>query len=253
MTVFDWMGLLTTIALILPIFTILISRLTVYKSFPVLLFYYCIIFCYHVIHLGYIGANRNFLYYFGNLSNALDTPLILLFLSYFSHSAAFRKKIYFTCGVFVLFEIVIMAVYGLTVRATTIMLAPGFLLVISLSLLFFIHQVKIAVVHHKAIGKAIMATSVLFAYIGYAFVYTVYYVIKSPQTNDTYLVYFLITIFSCVSISAGILFERKRVRKLDELRTTRKELKDLYGNDGQKKTTPPFGKVALNFDSDQWG
>jgi hypothetical protein len=252
MTLFALMGLLTTIALITPVFSILINKLSLYKSFPILLFYYSILVIYNFLNLGYITVSKDLLYYLGNTCNLLDTPLMLLFMSYFSQTASFRKKLYILTVGFGAFETLIVAIYGLSTKAATIVLAPGFLLVIGLSLVFFIHQVKIAVVHHKAIGKAIMSTSILFAYVGYAFVYTVYYIIQSPQTADTYLIYFLITIASSVSMSTGVFFERHRVKKLDELKTTRKELKDLYGNKDQKKTTPPFGKVALNFDSDQW-
>jgi hypothetical protein len=231
----------------------LISRLPLYKSFPILLFYYAILFIYNFLNLGYIQVSKDLLYYLGTFCNLMDPPLMLLFMSYFSQTASFRKKLYIVAAGFVAFEILIVAIYGFSTKASTIVLAPGFAMVICLALIFFIHQVKIAVVHHKAIGKAIMSTSVLFAYVGYAFVYTVYYIIESPQTADTYLIYFLITIASSISMSTGIFFERHRVKKLDELKTTRKELKDVYGSSkDEKKTTPPYGKVALNFDNDQW-
>jgi hypothetical protein len=254
MTLFNWMGLLTTIALVLPIITLLVCRLAWYKSFPILLFYYCFVLSYNLAHLGYIKASRDFTFYFGTISNLLDTPLVLFFLTYFSKTAIFRRRLIIAIGAFMLFEILIVAVYGLTTRAATIIMGPGFILIVALSLLFFIHQVKIAVMYHKAIGKAIMATSILFAYVGYSFVYTVYYVLETPSTSDTYIVYFLITIASCVSMATGIFFERKRVRKLGELRTTRKELNDIYGasKNGSSKKNAPFGTVALNLDNDQW-
>jgi hypothetical protein len=126
-------------------------------------------------------------------------------------------------------------------------------LTLIISLLFFIHQVKIAVVHHKAVGKAIMISSLLFAYVGYCFVYTVYYLIKPIYKDDAHIVYFLITIFSCITMTVGIHFERARVRQLAELQTTREELKTIYGNerDGKKMTTPREA-VILNFDKEQW-
>lgn len=252
MSLFNWMGLVTTIALVLPIITILACRLTWYKSFPILLFYYGFVLIYNLAHLGYVNAHPDFTFYLGTISNLLDAPLILFFLTYFSKTVVFRRKLFIGIGIFVVFEILVIVAYGLSTKAATIILAPGCLLIVALSLFFFIHQVKIAVVYHKAIGKAIMATSLLFAYVGYSFVYTVYYVMESPFKSDTYIIYFLITIASSISMATGIFFEKKRVRKLDELRITRKELKDIYGKEGAPKTTAPFGTVALNFDNDQW-
>jgi hypothetical protein len=46
-------------------------------------------------------------------------------------------------------------------------------------------------------------------------------------------------------------FERKRVRQLSELQTTREELKKIYG-DEEAQATGPFGTVALNYDKEQW-
>lgn len=253
MNMFDWMGLCTTIALFLPIVIILLCKLGWYKSFPGLLVYYTVIFGFNFMQLGYLKVNEDLLQHLGTFSNMLDAPLMLFFLTYFSQTASFRKKLYALITGFVAFEILIASIYGLTIKATTIIMAPGLLLVLTLALIFFIHQVKIAVVHHKALGKAVMITSILFAYVGYSFVYVVYYLLESPQKNDTYIVYFLITIASSISLATGIIFERKRVKKLDELQTTRKELQDIYGsaNNG-KKTTVPVGTAVLNFDSDQW-
>ena len=98
-----------------------------------------------------------------------------------------------------------------------------------------------------------MISSLLFAYVGYCFVYAVYYLIKPVYKDDAHLVYFLITIFSSIAMAVGIYFERTRVRQLAELQTTREELKAIYGEerDGKKMTTP-WEAVILNFDKEQW-
>ena len=152
---------------------------------------------------------------------------------------------------FIVFEIIIVAIYGYNTKATTIILAPGLIISLAISLLFFIHQVKIAVVYHKAAGKAIMVASLLFAYVGYCFVYSVYYLIKPDFKDDAHLVFFLITIFSSIAMSTGIYLERKRVRQLVELQTTREELKAIYGEQ-TKKMAAPFEPAMLNFDKKQW-
>lgn len=242
------------IALSLPIIFVLSSGLAWYRSFPALLFYYTIVLSYNITLLGYIGSSPDYRYYHGVIANFLDTPLILCFLLYFSKTVFFRKKMQHVIFGFIAFEVIIILLYGFNTNATTIVLAPGIILTLIISLLFFIHQVKIAVVHHKAIGKAIMISSLLFAYVGYSFVYTVYYLIKPVYKDDAHIVYFLINIVSSVAMAVGIYFEKTRVKQLSELKTTREELKAIYHEEREgKKMTTPREAVILNFDNKQWG
>jgi hypothetical protein len=253
MSLFNIMGLVSTVALALPIIILLTSKLARYRSFPALFFYYFLVLNYTIALMGYIDTGSNYKYYHGVICNFLDTPLMLLFLTYFSKTVRFRKNLQIVTLLFIAFEIVTMIMYGFTAKATTIILAPGLVLTLIISLLFFIHQVKIAVVHHKAVGKAIMISALLFAYVGYSFVYTVYYLIKPVYKEDAHIVYFLITIFSCITMTVGIHFERARVRQLAELKTTREELKTIYGEERDaKKMTTPREAVILNFDKEQW-
>ena len=253
MNLFNIMGLVSTLALALPIIILLTSKLAWYRSFPALFFYYFVVLNYTIALMGYIDTGSDYKYYHGVICNFLDTPLMLLFLTYFSKTVRFRKNLQIVTLLFIAFEIVTMIMYGFNAKATTIILAPGLGLTLIISLLFFIHQVKIAVVHHKAVGKAIMISSLLFAYVGYSFVYTVYYLIKPVYKEDAHIVYFLITIFSCITMAVGIHFERARVRQLAELKTTREELKTIYGEERDaKKMTTPREAVILNFDKEQW-
>lgn len=199
--------------------------------------------------LGYVNVDTAFMKRIGIINNLLDAPLMLLFLVYFSKTAFFRKKMILVAGGFIIFEVIVLALYGFNTKATTIVLAPGLILVLTISLLFFVHQVKIAVVYHKAIGKAIMVAALLFAYVGYCFVYVVYYLIQPVYKHDAHLVYFLITICSCIVMATGIFVERKRVSQLTEIKTTRKELKAIYGGHEEqpKKMTAPFEAVIINF------
>jgi hypothetical protein len=251
MTLFKLMGLVSTFALALPLILLITTKLAWYRSFPALFFYYLLILSFNFLLLEYIRIDGNFKYYLGVTCNLMDTPLMLIFLLYFSKTLAFRKRLMITILSFIVFEIIIVTIYGYNTEATTIILAPGLIISLAISLLFFIHQVKIAVVYHKAAGKAIMVASLLFAYVGYCFVYSVYYLIKPDFKDDAHLVFFLITIFSSIAMSTGIYLERKRVRQLVELQTTREELKAIYGEQ-TKKMAAPFEPAMLNFDKEQW-
>lgn len=252
MTLLNWMGIVSTIILFLPIVLLLICRLAWYRSLPALLFYYLLIFTYNLITLSYgPGSNDTLPFYYRITNHLLEVPAVLLFFTYFSTTASFRKNLISATFIFMLFEVIIVAVYGFTDKAITIILAPGLLIILALSSLFFIHQVKIAVIHHKALGKAIMIASLLFAYAGYSFVYVVDSLFASHYTRDAYLIYYLVTIVTSVPMAIGILFERKRVQQLSELQVTREELKKIYG-EAEAEAAGPFGTVALNYDKDQW-
>ena len=252
MSLFSLMGLLATIALSLPVIMLLITKLAWYRSFPALFIYYFFVLAYTLLLLGYVDLGKSFKYNLGVLNNFLDTPLMLLFLAYFSKTIFFRKKMMKITVGFIVFELLAISFYGFNLNAATIILAPGLILVITISLLFFIHQVKIAVVYHRAIGKAVMIAAMLFSYVGFGFVYTVYYVIQPVYKDDAHLVYFLIIIFSCIMMAFGIFIERKRVHHLAELQITRQELKAIYGSQVAKKIASPLEPAMLNIDKKEW-
>jgi len=252
MTLFNAMGLISTIALFVPIILLLAFKLAWYKSFPALLGYYFILFSYNFLSLDYIpGIDTAFIQYHKIVNHFLEIPLMMLFFTYYSKTSAFRKRLLLGTAAFVIYEIAIIAIFGFTMKATTIVLAPGLITVLGLSSMFFIHQVKIAVIYHKAVGKAIMIASMVFAFAGYSFVYVVNHLVETPYTMDVYLIYFLITIVTSIPMAVGIYFERMRVRHLSELQTTRAELKKIYGDEDQE-TDASFGRVALNYDKEQW-
>jgi hypothetical protein len=77
-----------------------------------------------------------------------------------------------------------------------------------------------------------------------------YYVFKTPHVSDTFLIYFLATTFSSLLLSAGIIIEKKRVQKLNEVKIARKELADIYKDNHPSasfRTTP-----MLDFDKEPW-
>ena len=247
MSPFNLLGLISTFALFLPVLLLLITRLAWYRTFPALFTYFFLIFAYNFVMLGYVDLPKDFRVYFGITNNFLDAPLMLMFLSYFSRTPVFRKRMRIALYAFLVFELVVVLLYGYTLKSSVIIAGPGLVLVATFALLFFIHQVKITVIYHKAAGKALMASSILFAYVGFLYVFIVFYFMNASYRNDAHLVYFLIIIFSCISMSAGIIMERKRVRQLAEIKTTRQELKALYAGQ-ERMATPPLETIVFNFD-----
>lgn len=251
MSVFKLLGLISTIALFLPILVMLITQLGWYRSFPSLFAYYFFIVLYNIAILGYVPIPKNWNLYLGIANNLLDAPLMLLFLSYFSWTPSIKKRLQFVLGGFILYELVILFIFGYSRIASTIIAGPGLVVVFLVSLLFFIHQIKITVVYHKAAGKALIVSSLLFAYVGYMYTYVVFYFLNETYRQDAHLVYFLVASASSISLSIGVLMEKKRVRQLSELKITRQELKAIYAGN-EKKTTSSLENIVFNFDKKQW-
>ncbi len=243
------MGLISTAALSLPIILMLATRLASYRSFPALLAYYTIVAMYNLFTEGYIDVSHDFVSYWGIANNLLDAPLMLLFLTYFANTTTMKKRLRLAVIGILVFEAVIIAIYGFTVKAITIIMAPDLLLVVSLSAYFFARQTKITVVYQKAVGKALMMGSLLIGYGCYTIIYIMYYLLKNDDIKNTFLVYFLVSTFSSLLMSAGIFMERKRVKKLSELKIMRRELSEIYGHE---KTASPVRQAVLDFDREPW-
>lgn len=243
------MGFVSTLALFLPILLILVLRLGSYRSFPVLIIYFTVVFINNLMNEHYIQPNADVVLIWGVSTNLLDAPLMLLFLSYFSPSAAFSKRLVIFIILFLAFELSVVLLVGFNVRAITIVLGPGILAVFALCLLFFIRQAKIIITNRKAFGKILIVSSLVFAYGCYGILYVLFYVIKTPLVADTFLLYFIVVTLSSIILCAGIVFERKRIQKLFELKKARKELHDIY-----KDTKPAgtFRTAMLDFDSEPW-
>ena len=252
MTVFDIMGLMATIALAIPVILIILFKLAWYRSFPALLVYYLFLFSYNIVLLQYLNAGSSVLSYHLLLNNFLNAPLTLFFLTYFCATTYLKRNMLFVIGAFVLLEVVSIIILGFNGKAAQIVILPGFVLTLGFALFFFIPQLKLTIVHHKGIGKALILSSLFFATMGYGYTFSVLNFVDSKYKGDAQLVFFAVSILSALSISAGLYVEQKRIRQLEELKTTREELKALYGEEEGAKENAAFGAVTLNFDKEQW-
>ncbi|NOT50992.1 MAG: hypothetical protein HOP10_06920 [Chitinophagaceae bacterium] len=250
MTWSSTLGLISSIALFLPVFFILLFKLSGYKTFPALMIYYLIVFGYNLSTMKYIDPGDDVTRYWGITNNLLDTPLMLGFLIYFSTSPALNRRIKMVIGLFLIFELLILIWKGVNVNAITIIMGPGLAIVIGFCLHFFVKHSKAALMNGKTMGKAIMAAALVFAYGCYAIIYLIHYVFKSSHTDHTFLIYFLVTTFSSLLLCAGIVIERKRIYKLNEVKTARKELADIY-KDSVGASTFRRGPM-LDFDKEPW-
>jgi hypothetical protein len=140
------------------------------------------------------------------------------------------KRIRLGIYLFLLFEIIVLVITGLNIKAITTVLGPGILAILPLSFFLFLRQVRLTIMQQKALGKALMISSVLSSYIIYSLIYLFYYVLKTPNVHDdAVLMYYVVSLLSTLLMSSGLVIENKRIKKLKELQNTRKELASIYG------------------------
>jgi hypothetical protein len=235
------LGIISSIVLFIPFILIIALKLFTRRSFLALAVYYLAAAFYNLITQNVIDSPLWFSRPIGIINNLLDAPLILLFLIFFSTSPQMTKRITTAIFIFLAFEAVILVIFGFSIRTVKIVLGPDIAIILVLSFSFFLRNVRLAITNQKSLGKAIMVSSVLLAYTIFSLVYIFYYLLKNKQyKQDAQLVYYLVTLLSAVLMSVGVIIENKRIKKLGELRNTRKELATLYGH---TKT------AALNKDS----
>ncbi|HVT86698.1 MAG TPA: hypothetical protein VHD35_15950 [Chitinophagaceae bacterium] len=177
---------------------------------------------------NYIYVHPEFKRIFGITNNLLELPLMFTFIAYFSFSAKFAKRLRYAVIAFILFELAIILIFGFNQNAMIIIMAPDLSLLLFFSVWFSLRQIKITIAQGKAIGRALMISSLLFAYGCYALIYVFYYIVKSEEVADIFTMYFIAVTFSSLILSAGLLIENKRIKKLEELKTIRRELNMVY-------------------------
>jgi hypothetical protein len=244
MTTLTLMGIISTIALFLPISLILLLKLFRQRSFLMLAFYYLLPGVYNLAQEKFIPFPKTTLKYFGIANNLLDAPLMLTFLCLFSYSALMTKRISILIYAFVAYEAIIVAAAGFNTNAITYILGPGILLILALSFILFRRHVKLIITQQKGPGKALMTSSVLLSYTIFGLIYLFYFVLKVPGiSNDVFLMYYIVSLLSALLMAAGIWIENKRFQKLNELKYTRKELAAIY--DSQHDTAALKSAVAI--------
>lgn len=225
------MGYISIIALTIPVALILSLKLYKNRCLSFLLVYYFSTLMYMLMAEKIFGLPEVYVTGFGYINNLLDIPLALLYMLYFAKSARLEKKIHIALLAFPVFEILTVMFFGFTKDAMTIIMGPGILLVATFSFIFFIEQIKDVIQFGKAPGKALMSASTLFLYGCFFIIYLFWYVMRTQEIRDTFLVYFFVTTISSLLMSIGLYTEKKRVKILEELDTTRKELSLLYPNE----------------------
>lgn len=222
------MGIIFTSAFLIPIALIIFYRLFNFRSYLALGIYYLLIFFDALIMQHFIEAGDNFSKFYEVTHDLLRVPLLLIFFTYFSPHPLVTKRMLYTGLAFIAYEIMITSIIGYNKEALTLIIGPGLLVILFFSSWFFIRQIKVTINNKKAIGKAVILSSFLFAIGCYIIIYIMHFIIRTPDTTDVYIMYLISSAVSAVVLSAGLVIENKRIQKLKELLVTRQELRMIY-------------------------
>lgn len=230
-------GILSTVALFTPVLIILATGLIRYKQYLPLFIYCVLAFGFNLMTEHLVSVPKTVERYYGITINLTDMPLMLTFLMFHIPSSAQVKRMKILLAAFILFEIILILLYGITVKTITLTMGPGLVIVFVFALYFFVYTVKRSFIHNRFVSKALMASSITFAYGCFFFIYLMHYVFELNAIPHLFLIYYLITIIYCGVLSVGLYLESRRKKKLEELLVTRKELMRFF-SDEKKPATP---------------
>jgi hypothetical protein len=223
-------GIACLLAFLLPITVIVYNRYYSHRSLAALLIYYTISFLNVFMIQGFVPVPQSFSTGFQILTNYLIVPLMLTALHFFCPGKQKQRFVNLLSLSFVAYEIVITLMYGFNARSVAYILAPGLLLILVYTFILFIRQVKFTIMHGKNQGRTVMLASIFFVYACYMLIYYFYFIQKTPDTNDTLLLYFIASFIGSILMALGLHMMRKRMKELKSLQITRKELELFFSN-----------------------
>jgi len=229
-------GIISTLALFAPVFIIVATGLIRYKQYLPLFIYGVLAFGFNLMTEQWVHVPKTIERYYGIINNLADMPLILAFLAFQIASSVQVKRMMIVLAAFIIFEIILIILFGITVKTITWTMGPGLLIVFAYSLYYFVYTVKRSFTHNKFIGKAIVASGLTFAYGCFTILYLMFYVFTLPDIDNLFLIYFFITIIYCGLLSVGLYMESRRKKKLEELLLTRKELMRFFSDEKKPAT-----------------
>jgi hypothetical protein len=225
-----FIGVAATISLFLPVAAIIYYKLYQHRSLTALLISYLITALYNLMLQGLLPFPASFQRGFGAVNNYLDVPLMLTALLFFCPIKQKQRTVHIITAVFIAYEIVIACVYGLEPGAIVYVMGPGLILILIYAFYLFARHIKITVEFGKNAGRTLMLVSILFAYGCYAIVYYFYYIFKTQEVEDVFFLYYITSFISAIIMTVGLHLIRRRMRELQEVKNTRRELAMFFGS-----------------------
>ena len=223
-------GIACIISFFFPVGVIIYNRFYTQRSLAALLIYYVMATLNNLLSLGLIPVSENFNNLFGILTHYLEIPLLLTALLFFCPNKQKKQIIRALTLSFIAYEFAVTFIHGFTHEAIVYIIGPGLCLILVYTFFLFVWQVKFSIMHGKNQGRTFMLASILFAYACYALIYYFNYIQKTPYKEDTRLLYFISFFIASNLMGIGLYLMRKRIKELQSLKVTRKELALFFGH-----------------------
>ena len=230
------LGIACIVSFILPVLVILYNRYYTHRSLAALLVYYSLIFIDNLFAENIIPVGERVSKIFSILDNFCDVPLMLTVLLFFCPDRKKQNSIRLLTYAFIAYEIVIIAIHGFSTTAVTYVMGPGIAIVLGYASYLFVRQVKFSIYHSKNHGRMIMLSAIFFVYASYALIYFFHYLQKTPYINDVMMLYYISSILSAVVMAVGLHLIRRRLKELQSVQVTRKELAIFFGHKSELET-----------------
>jgi hypothetical protein len=229
MSINTTLGILSAIAFLLPPLIIIYFRLF-NLCLIALAIYFFGVFAYNLMSANIIVVDIYTRQKVGIVTNYLDVPLILVYMLIFCVEKWKQKVIFSSLIIFLAYELIIFYHYQVTPASSLYVMGPGIILVMMISMYFFISNIKHTIIQGKGIGKTLMASGVLFAYGCYSLVYIFAYILKTPNKTDVFTIYYAASIIFSLLMSAGLVWLKKRLDQIKEVQIARKELSVFFNS-----------------------
>jgi hypothetical protein len=222
-------GIASVVSFLIPVVVIVYHRLYKHRSLAALMIYYLLVAFYNLMSEHLIPSSSSLQNMLGIMDNFLDVPLMLTSLLFFCPNKQKQKFVNLLTLLYIGYEVIITLLFGFNRNAIIYIMGPGIGIIIIYTFYLFIRQIKFSVVHGKNVGRTLMLSSILFSYTCYGIIYYFFYIQKTPYKSDTMLIYFISSMLASIVMGAGIQMMSKRIKELNHLKITRKELATFFG------------------------
>jgi hypothetical protein len=211
-------------SLTLPIVVIFYNRYYTHRCLAALLVYYSLVFLDNFINENFVPVSSALGWVISLIDNYTYVPLVLTGLLFFLPVKQNRNKMMLLVGAFVIYEVLVISTCNFTIDSIIYITGPGVCIILIFSFYLFIRQVKWTIFHGKNHGRLLMLTAVVFDCSCYSLIFFFNYIQKTPYQNDVFKLYYISSIVSSILMAIGLQLMNKRMKELQALKITRKEL-----------------------------
>lgn len=224
------LGIACIVSFFLPITVIVYNRFYTHRSLAALLVYFLIKAFYNLMSQGFISVSDSFFFTARAVNHYMDVPLMLTALLFFCPNKPRQRLVLWLIAFFFSYEFIVTFIYGFNQHTLKFIIGPGRLLILAYAFYLFIRQVKFSILHRKNQGRILMLASILFAYGCNCLIYYFYYILDTPYKRDVELLYYISSFIASFVMGVGLHLMRKRIKELQTLKITRKELAMFFSH-----------------------